>query len=85
MTYPREDAQVEANHNRRMANQHRHLVRMERLEALAEPMVGELCREGATVYYINMMDRKGNYTGKTKESRSHYELVSYLIRNGYVG
>lgn len=69
---------------RRLRSENRYLCRLEKLEKLAEPLVGELCRGGKTVYYINLMDRQGRLTGKTKESGSEYELISYLIRNKYV-
>jgi hypothetical protein len=78
------DLQTSANHNRRMANEARYLSRIEKLEAQAEAMVGELIRDGRTVYYINLLDRAGNFTGKVKESASHTALTDYLIRNKYL-
>lgn len=78
------EVQLNANQNRRMATEARYLDRREMLEAKAERMVGELVREGCDVYYINLLDTKGNPTGKIKESASFFELVDYLIRNGYV-
>lgn len=61
-----------------MAAQHKHLVRMERLEKKAEPMIGELSREGRTVYYV--FPAGGRYF----ESQNETECVDYLIRNKYV-
>ena len=43
-----------------------------------------LCREGKVVYYINLRDRNGRLTGKTKGSMSEGALIAYLIRNKYV-
>lgn len=74
-----EDRQTDANHNRRMANETRYLNRLEKLEAQAEELIGELCRDGKTVYYITLRN------GKTKESHSFSALVDFLTRNHYVG
>lgn len=74
------DSQVAANHNRRMANQARALSRLDRLEAKIETanMIGELIRDGKTVYYF--FPAGGSY----KESASQTEVIDYIIRNGYV-
>jgi hypothetical protein len=56
--------------------------RMMRRETEAETMIGEIVREGRPVLYINLRDRRGVPTGKTKEG-SRLELVAYLLRNGY--
>lgn len=61
-----------------MAAEHRYLCRQEVLELKAAPMVGELCRDGATVYYC--WPAGGRYF----ESPSHSQVVDYLIRNRYV-
>jgi hypothetical protein len=70
--------QLEARQSRRMAAEHRYLCRMEKLEAKAAPMVGELCREGTTVFYCWPAG------GRYYESASHTEVVEYLIRNKWV-
>lgn len=75
---------TEANHNRRMAHEHRFLCNEERREKAAETLIGELCREGRTVYYVNLRTRDGQLTGKTKESASFFTLVDYLRRNRYI-
>lgn len=72
------DRQIEGNHNRRMANQHRALVRRDRAEAKAEPMIGELCREGRPVYYCYPTG------GKYYEHWNFYNVVDYLVRNRWV-
>jgi hypothetical protein len=78
------EAQITGNQNRRLATEARYLDRREKLEAKAESLIGELVRDGRDVYYINLLDGKGNLTGKVKESSSFFDLVDYLIRNGYV-
>jgi hypothetical protein len=60
-----------------MSNEDRYLRKLEILERKAEPLIGELCKEGKTVYYIWPIH------GKYREG-SHSELVDFLIRNKYV-
>lgn len=69
---------LNARESRRLAAEHRALVRLERLEAKAQPMVGELCRDGATVYYCWPAG------GKYYESTSESAVIDYLIRNRWV-
>jgi len=76
--------QLEASQNRRMANEDRYLRNLERKEAKASHLIGELIRNGKLVYYINLRTQVGLLTGKTKESTSKQSLYDYLIRNGYV-
>lgn len=66
---------------RRMRSEDRFLTKLERLEKQAFPLIGELCREGKTVYYVNCLPL---HSGKTRESLCQYELVEFLIRNKYV-
>lgn len=70
--------QLEATQSRRMAAEHRFLCRLEKLEAKAEPMIGELCRDGVTIFYC--WPAGGRYF----ESHSHAKVVDYLIRNKWV-
>lgn len=49
----------------------------------ADRLIGELCRGGSTVYYINQRSRSGRPTGRIVEG-SRMELFSYLIRNRYI-
>ena len=79
------DAQLDTRQLRRMRAEDKALGKLERLEKLAEPLIGELQGETGFRYYINLLDRHGRFTGKTKESRSYGELIAYAIRNGYVG
>ena len=71
------DQQLEANQNRRMAAEDRYLKRLEKREAEAEKMIGELCREGRKVFYVYPVG------GKYREG-SQGELIAFLIRNNYV-
>ena len=78
------ETQLNGNYNRRMANEAKFLNRVEKLEMKAAEKIGEIVRDGCEIYYINLLDRNGNFTGKIKESHSHTELTDYLIRNKYV-
>lgn len=53
-------------------------ARWDRIEALAAPRIGELCREGRTVYYA--CAKPGLY----RESEDRQGIVNYLHRNGYL-
>ena len=69
--------------NRRIATEDRYMDRIEKKEAAAETLIGEINRNGKTISYINQIDRSGRFTGKTIEG-SKMELVRYCIRNNYV-
>jgi hypothetical protein len=62
----------------RQSTQNRLLARLERLERQAAPMIGELVRGGATVFYA--FPAGGRYF----ESQSHTAVVDYLVKNGWV-
>lgn len=70
------EALVEARMSRRMHAEDRYLGRMEKREAAAEKMVGELCREGRPVFYV-FPDG-----GKYREG-GFFDLVQFLLRNNY--
>lgn len=77
---------LEARLSRRMKAEERHLLRLERREVEAEKLVGELCRNGQTIHYINVRNIKGELTGKTREfpgPQGFGEAVHFLIRNNY--
>jgi hypothetical protein len=78
------DNELDARQTRRFAAEDRFLGRMERAEEKAAKLIGELCREGRAVYYVNVTDRFGQPTGKVKESTNFYVLVEYLRRNKYI-
>lgn len=71
-----DDQFLDARMARRLAAEHRHLVRMEIREAAAEPLIGTLCREGREVFYVYPVG------GRYREG-SHGDLVAFLIRNNY--
>jgi hypothetical protein len=79
-----DDRQSDIREARRIANENRTVARLERQEREAAPLIGELQGETGLRYYINLRDRAGRMTGKIKESRSYFELVDYLARNGYI-
>lgn len=72
------DAELNARHSRRLHAEDLFLERQEKLEKKAAPLIGELCRNGQTVYYINLAN------GKVKESTKQHVLVEYLRRNNYI-
>jgi hypothetical protein len=65
--------QLDARHNRRMAAEDRFLARIEKREAAAEQMIGELNSGKLYVYPVGGKYREG--------TRS--ELIAFLIRNNY--
>lgn len=67
------DQQLNASQSRRMAAQDRHLARMEKREAAAEKMIGELASGKCYVFPIGGKYREGD----------RYDLIAYLIRNKY--
>jgi hypothetical protein len=73
------DRQLEINDIRRERANDRYLDRID----AAQGLIGELCRDGRTVYYTNLRSRDGRLTGKTKEG-SYADLLGYLVRNRYV-
>lgn len=71
------EADLDTRQLRRMRSEDRQLKQLEVQEAKAEKMIGELCRNGKTVYYVwftNSRYREGTFS----------ELVQFLIRNHYV-
>lgn len=68
--------QLEARQRRRMAAEHRYLCRMEKREAEAEKMIGELVRDGKEVFYV--WPQGGKYREGT-----HGDLIRFLLRNNY--
>lgn len=77
------DRFLDAKHRRRLASEARLETRLERREAEAATLIGELQRGPKTVYYINILGKNGRPTGRIKEG-TYAELVNYLLRNKYV-
>lgn len=64
---------------RRVAAENRALDRLERRERAAEPLIGEMCRDGRMVNYINL---RPLHKGRIKVG-AYSELMDYLLRNRY--
>lgn len=72
--------QLEGNQNRRMASERRFMNNLDKLNARedeAEAMLGNLIRNGKTVYYVMPVG------GKYREG-GRLELIAFLVRNNYV-
>lgn len=67
------DQQLAARQARRMAAQDRYLARLEKREAAADAMIGELADGRCYVFPVG---------GKYREG-TRLELVQFLIRNNY--
>jgi len=67
------EQQLEANQNRRMAAQDRALSRLEKREAAAEKMIGELNSGKCYIWPVGGQFREGD----------RYDLIRFLIRNNY--
>ena len=70
------DIQMELLEKRREKANDRYLDRLDQ----AYSLIGELCRDGKKVYYINLQPLS---KGKTMEGK-FFDLYEYLIRNRYV-
>lgn len=82
---------IEARTNRENENRDRRrgreedaaIARLDRQMEAADALIGQLCREGKMVLYINIKNARGIPTGKIKTG-SRYDLIDYMIRNRYV-
>lgn len=79
-----DEAYFDYRDRRRLAAEDRYLARVEKREKEAEALVGELCREGTTIFYINVRSKEGRLTGKTREFADQGSAIAYLLRNNYV-
>lgn len=68
------ERQLDANQSRRMASESRYIDRMEKREAAAEQMIGELNSGKLYVFPVG---------GKYREG-TRGDLIRFLIRNNYV-
>ena len=75
---------LEARYSRREKAFDRAMDRRERRERQAQPLVGQLMKEGVIVFYINVRSMKGFFTGKIKEFTDEWDAVQFLVRNHYV-
>jgi hypothetical protein len=74
----------EVQESRWMAGINRDIAQAEKngkREDKALELIGTLCREGKTIYYVNCYPL---HKGKIRESSNKWDLVEFLIRNGYV-
>jgi hypothetical protein len=69
---------------RRAKSDDRFLTRLDQRQRDAEPLIGELCRQGVPVFYINILSKDGRMTGKTREFATSYGATDFLLRNNYV-
>jgi hypothetical protein len=73
-----DDEILDGRHLRRLTAEDKFLGRQEKLAAAAKPLIGELCRDGQTIYYVLPGHRS------YRESTSYTDLVNYLARNKYI-
>lgn len=71
------DRRLDGIHRRRMEQEERFLVKLEKQWIKAERMIGVLIREGKRVYYIH--PEGGRYREGTED-----ELFDFLVRNRYI-
>jgi len=71
-----DEEHLDRRETRRLAADARWLTRMERRWDAADAMIGELCREGRTVFYVS--PQGGRYREGTRS-----DLIAFLIRNRY--
>jgi hypothetical protein len=69
---------------RRGKAEDRFLTRLDKRTSEAAPLIGELCREGLSVFYINILSKDGRMTGKTREFPTDVAATDFLLRNNYV-
>jgi hypothetical protein len=72
------EKELDAREKRRFKADERAHEMMERQMENCEYLIGELCREGMTIYYVITK------AGKVKEFSGRVEACDYLIRNSYV-
>jgi len=71
------DRELNTRMARRLRAEDKALARQEKLAERAKPFIGELCRNGETVYYVFPAG------GKYREG-GYFELVAYLSRVGII-
>lgn len=68
---------LDRKHEARLRREDRQLAQAERRDRQAAPFIGELCRDGKTVYYIASV-------GRYVESDSYSKLVDVLVKRGAI-
>lgn len=79
-----DEAFLESRQRARMKHEAKYLNKIERREDEAEALIGELQNEKGIRYYINVLTKNGQMTGKIKEFTRKGEAIHYLVRNNYV-
>jgi hypothetical protein len=78
------EQETETRDRRRCKADDRWIARMDKRLNEAAHLVGEIIREGVTVFYINVRSKAGGLTGKTREFANYGTAVGFLVRNRYV-
>jgi hypothetical protein len=78
------ERQMDRNARRRNAADDRAIDRLDKQMTEAEQLVGELMRDGKTIFYICILKASGKHAGRTKEFDMRGDAINYLIRNHYV-
>lgn len=78
------DELLEGRQLRRMKEEDRFLDRMDRRIQSAEKLIGELCRDGRTMFYINERRKDGTLNGRIREFERRFAATDFLLRNRYV-
>jgi hypothetical protein len=69
---------LEGRELRRFKLEARAVTRLDRQMDKADALIGELVREGKTVYYVVQCN------GRVRESKNRWELFDFLVRNRYI-
>jgi hypothetical protein len=84
MAYDHDERMMEAKLARRFKAEGRWLARLEKLVPAAEAIIGQLCREGRTIFYINGRTANGSFNGRVHEFTNSGAATDFAIRNHYV-
>lgn len=74
------EKQFDMLERRRFAAEARAVDRIDQALDAADYLVGELCREGKTVHYINQRNAAGKPNGRIIEG-TRLDLVGFILRN----
>ena len=78
------DQRIDSRYNRMQRAEDRAMDKLDRQMAACDALIGQLVRDGKTIYSINCKNNAGQYTGKSKEFAYEIDAKNFLIRNGYV-
>lgn len=77
------ESQLERRMRHRLRAEPRQLERLDRRLAECEPLIGELCQDGRTVFYVNLRSRDGRLTGNIRRFERRDLARHYLIDHRY--